>query len=117
MDELDNLRLENKRLLELLQVPPTIPRDEIKRELLRIQKEQKVAELEAHLQTLSKDVYRLRQPIPNKVLLVPQHSTSATTGSRTSTGSSAGARLSTMIGTEIVVDESTAGTLRQELDA
>ena len=119
VDELDNLRLENKKLLELLQVPPTIPRDEIKRELLRIQKEQKVAQLEAHLQTLSKDVYRLRQPIPNKVLLVPQHSKSATTASRTSTGSSAGgARLSTiMIGTEIVVDESTAGMLRQELDA
>ena len=92
MDELQDLRLENKSLSEILQVPPTIPKDEVKRELFRMKKEHKVADLEKYLRTLTADVERLRPPTKSTPL-------------RNRASSFV---LPTMIGKEIMVDESTS---------
>ncbi|KAI2506137.1 hypothetical protein MHU86_8272 [Fragilaria crotonensis] len=92
IDELQDLRLENKRLLDALQVPPKIPNDEVKRELFRMKKEHKVAELEKYLQTLSADVARLRPPTK----VIPSSHSAASSASPT------------MIGKEIMVDEATS---------
>ena len=81
-DELLELREETRQLLEALQLPPVVPASEVKRELYRLKKEQKVKELEKYQQDLKDELSRLRPPKIQSSGLLP-----------------------TMIGKEILVDD------------
>ena len=68
--------------MEALQLPPVVPASEVKRELYRLKKEQKVKELEKYQQDLKDELSRLRPPKIQSSGLLP-----------------------TMIGKEILVDD------------
>jgi hypothetical protein len=60
-DELRDLRLESKQLIEMLQVKPIIPPEEVKLEHYRIKKTKRVTEMEAYVKELKADISRLHR--------------------------------------------------------